>query len=309
MRVIGGFVDLAIGGFDGQAAAAFHRVAGIEGEIEEGGLKLVRIDKDRPHPVGQPGRGRDLVAQRVPRQVRHAGNDIVDVDRLRVDRFAADKAEQPLRQIRCSLATAQRRGDEPLTPRIVGVQIGFQQGDVARHDHQQIVEIVRDARSQQPHGLHLLRLVQLGLDRGAFGDRITRRGEGQLLPAGATKPEQAQQHQSDGRGNADRGIAGHILEPFAYDRGARPLDRDVNRIVREPLIGDEAALATERPAAGDDPGGRLAGNRRRHQLILLPRRGRVVDFGIARKAFAVFEQHAGGILRRTAEQRMIRRRR
>ena len=88
--------------------------------------------------------------------------------------------------------------------------------------------------------------MQLGLDRGALGDRITRLGQRPLLPARAAKREQAQQHQPDRGGNADRGIAGHGLGPFAQDGGSRPLDRDVDRAIREPRIGDKAALSSER---------------------------------------------------------------
>src|SRR5207247_10269849 len=73
------------------------------------------------------------------------------------------------------------------------------------------------------------------------------------------------------------------------------------------LVSDKAALSTERPATGDDPGRRLAGDRARQQLVLLPRCGEFGAFGIAREAFAVVEQYAGGILRRTAEQRVVER--
>src|SRR5688572_28852793 len=93
------------------------------------------------------------------------------------------------------------------------------------------------------------------------------------------------------------------MTPAAAYPGAP--DRDVNRVVREPLEGDQAAVAAERRTAGDDSGCRLAGNRARQNLILRPWRGELGVFGIAGKPRTVFAQHAGLMCR--AEQGIVER--
>ena len=83
-----------------------------------------------------------------------------------------------------------------------------------------------------------------------------------------------QQHEADRGGKADRGIADHRIQPFPQDRGAGPADRDIDRIVRQPLVGDDAAFGAERRAAGDDAAGSLVGDRLGEQfLIVAGRRG------------------------------------
>ena len=51
-----------------------------------------------------------------------------------------------------------------------GIEIGQQQLAVAENHGQQVVEVVRHAAGQPADGLHLLRLLELLLQRAAFGD-------------------------------------------------------------------------------------------------------------------------------------------
>ena len=47
-----GFVEQDVAGLDGQAAALRHRIARIDGEIENRGFQLHRVGLDRPNAAG-----------------------------------------------------------------------------------------------------------------------------------------------------------------------------------------------------------------------------------------------------------------
>ena len=59
-------------------------------------LELVGIDLRAPQAAGQHGLDGDLLAERAPQQVGHAGDQAADIDRLRIERLAAREGEQPL---------------------------------------------------------------------------------------------------------------------------------------------------------------------------------------------------------------------
>ena len=96
-------VEMAVGGLDGEPAAVRHRVARIDGEIEDRVLELVRIDRRLPQAAGQHGLDRDGLADRAAEQFRHALHQPVDVDRLHLERMLAREGEQALHQRRGAL--------------------------------------------------------------------------------------------------------------------------------------------------------------------------------------------------------------
>jgi hypothetical protein len=63
-------------------AFALHRVAGVDGEVDDRILKLVRIDVGRPRIRGHVEVHHDPLAERAVEQVRHAADQLGRVDPL-----------------------------------------------------------------------------------------------------------------------------------------------------------------------------------------------------------------------------------
>ena len=78
-----GLVEIGIGGLDRELAAVRHRVAGVDREVQDRALELVGIGEAAPQAARQHGLDRDLLAERAAQQLRHAGDQPVDVDRPR----------------------------------------------------------------------------------------------------------------------------------------------------------------------------------------------------------------------------------
>ena len=90
-------------------------------------------------------------------------NELIDVDRLGIERLTTREGEQPAGQRRRALRTAYRIGEVALEISSLGhlASVALRRFDVAQHDHQEIVEVVGDAAGQLADRLHLLRLRQL----------------------------------------------------------------------------------------------------------------------------------------------------
>ena len=176
-------VDLDVRGLDRQRAAVGHRVAGVGREVEDHALDL--------RPVGLDGRevGReldpdaDVVADDPVQHRLHAGDDLVEVDDLRVQDLAAAEREQ----------LPGERGGLPGGARdlrhLLGVAVARQQDLGVAGDHrQQVVEVVRDAAGEPADRLHLLRVGEPALEPLALADvvRDDQRGAAALVvdPAG-----------------------------------------------------------------------------------------------------------------------------
>src|SRR5713226_898803 len=150
-------------------AAFGHRIASIDRQIENGELDLIGIDMRRC----QVWIGRDhqtnLRSQCSSQQHLDAGDQATEVERSRSEALLAGEGEEALDQGCAASSRLQRRLQQW---RYRGGFAGphARQLEVADDRGQQIVEIMRDTRTQQPDGLHLLCLMQLGLDRGALGD-------------------------------------------------------------------------------------------------------------------------------------------
>ncbi len=110
-------VDESVAGFDRQLAdlqmvLAGHGVACIDHEIEDGGFHLARIDLDLPQPGAADDFEIDILAQRALEEVRHAVEQSVDIDGLRVERLLACEGEQALGQHHGALRAAGRAGND-----------------------------------------------------------------------------------------------------------------------------------------------------------------------------------------------------
>ena len=116
-----------------------------------------------------------MLAQAVTQQLRHAGDQPVDVDRLGVERLAPGESQQALSQRSRALRPAHRivGGVTQARARVWRVEVGrvaLNCLQVAQDNGQQIVEIVGDAAGELADRFHLLRLLQALIECLRVGD-------------------------------------------------------------------------------------------------------------------------------------------
>ena len=119
---------------------------------------------------GEIAAQRDVFAQAAPQHLRHALDDLVQVEQLDLHELLAAEREQLPGEVRGAL-----RGDRHLVERFLGrVGQAFGSPDdqlrVALDDGEDVVEIMRDAGGELADGLHFLRLAQLRLQVEPLGD-------------------------------------------------------------------------------------------------------------------------------------------
>jgi hypothetical protein len=109
------------GRFDAQLAAVGHRVAGVEGQVEEGVLELVGIHHRHQAGLAAGGGHGDGAGQRAADQLGHAEDQLIDLDRLGLQGLAAGKAEQAADQLGAPVGGVHGRLDEVFGEGVVGV--------------------------------------------------------------------------------------------------------------------------------------------------------------------------------------------
>ena len=148
---------------------AVHRVAGVDGEVEDGVLELVGVHPDVPAFVGEAGPDVDPLADRAVDQVEHVLDQLGRRRRFGQQGLGAGEGEQ---------AAGEGGGAGRALHRIVEVELDLAArsaqlapGEVepADDDREHVVEVVGDAAGQLADRLHLLDLAKLGLGRGALG--------------------------------------------------------------------------------------------------------------------------------------------
>ena len=96
-------------------------------------------------------------AERALQQIRHAADQVGDVDGLEFQLLPARESQHALRQCRAALRALQRVVEKLLSCGSCG-QAPFQKFEAAQDRHQKIVEVMRDAAGEVADGFHLLRL-------------------------------------------------------------------------------------------------------------------------------------------------------
>ncbi len=104
------------------------------------------------------------LAERAAQQVGHAGDQLVEGERLGIERLAAREGEQTMGKRRGALGAAQPRLDGAPQLRRGFADPPLDGLEIALDDGQEIVEIVSDAAGQLTDRLHLLGLAQRFLD-------------------------------------------------------------------------------------------------------------------------------------------------
>ena len=201
-------VEIGVAGFDRQLAAVGHGVARVEREIEDAGLELRRVDLDGPQAGAADRLELDGLAERAHQKVGHADDELVGVDRARVERLPAREGEQPLRQLRGALGAGQG-----VVERALGARFdhpALRDVEVADDDGEQVVEVVRHAAGQLADRLHLLRLPQRLL--GELAPRHLG-VEGLRAPQG----QQHQREQKESRRRAEEQVGRERPQPVGVD--------------------------------------------------------------------------------------------
>src|SRR5882724_1198590 len=100
----------------------------------------------------------DVLAERASQQVPHAGDQAIEVDRLRHQRLLARERQQLANEAGTALCRLQRALDRRLE---VALHPADGEIEAPDHDREQVVEVVRDPAGESPDSFDLLRLPQL----------------------------------------------------------------------------------------------------------------------------------------------------
>ena len=163
-------VKIGVARLDGELAVPLHGVARIDRQIQEGVLHLNRVDVGVPQAPGDDGLDLHPVAQRPAKDVVRAADQAAEIDDLRRERLPSSESQQLRGEFRAARDGGDRRLQALVGARIAG-DVAAKQLQIAADDLQDVVEVVRDAAGELADRLHLLRLAQLRLGLGAFGDR------------------------------------------------------------------------------------------------------------------------------------------
>jgi hypothetical protein len=73
-----GLVHGDVRGVDGELPAAGHRVAGVDGEVDQNLLELPGVGLDRPQVIGECDGQGDVLAEGAAQQLLQAGDDLIE---------------------------------------------------------------------------------------------------------------------------------------------------------------------------------------------------------------------------------------
>ena len=93
-----GAVELHVGGFDGQAAAAGHGVASVDGEIHDDLLDLAAVGLDEPEILYRAGVELDIFADEAAQHFLHFADDGLNIENFRRENLLAAEGQQLLRE-------------------------------------------------------------------------------------------------------------------------------------------------------------------------------------------------------------------
>ena len=160
---------MAAGHADAEAAAVGHRVAGVDGQVEEGVLELVGVHQGVEFLGGQVEPHGDALGEGARQQRGHVMHQGAHLDGARGEGLLAREGEQAADQL--GAAAGRRQGRvEVVLEALVGRELVPQRGQVAGDDGEQVVEVVGEAAGELADGFHLLGLDQHRLAGLLLGD-------------------------------------------------------------------------------------------------------------------------------------------
>jgi hypothetical protein len=212
-------VELDVFGLDQQPPAFRHRVASVDREVDQNLLDLARVGFHRVQLLGELHAQLDPLAQRPAQQVFELGEELAQVEQLRLDHLATTEDQQLPGQCRGALGGATDFLDVVVRGRACLQLVADELGVV--HDHaEDVVEVVSDATGQLSDALQPPRPVELLL---------------QGLLALALRPLADVANRSRG----DR-------LPFQLDTGEADLDRELGPV---PAHREKLHSGAHRPGA------------------------------------------------------------
>ena len=165
-------VELDVPGLDFDGAPPPHRIACIHDEVEEYLLQVARVRFDHVKGRCQLGAHGDTLPDEPLEHGPHLGDHRVQIERARLARPRATEgkkllvraaARSPAADIRIQLVAYRFRS--------IRQALGKQAG-ADRDDREEVVEVVRDAAGELPHGVHLLDVAELLLEPSLLGHVI-----------------------------------------------------------------------------------------------------------------------------------------
>src|SRR5208337_694898 len=229
-------VERGISCLYGEPPAALHRVARVDGEVQDRILKLRHVHAGVPETAGDDGLKLNFFSDRAAQHLIEPPEITPKIDHLRLQRLSPPKCKKLGCKLRSTRDTRQGVLDAPFSA-IVSSNVFCEELKVAADDLQQIVEVVSDATRELADRLHFLGLTKLCGDRLALLRFLKK-----LLMSGVKL----------GRSPLDAlferliHAAERQLSPFSFtdvDAGARHIVRAAKRIPESHALVQEPAFA------------------------------------------------------------------
>ena len=147
-------------GIDGQGAAMRHRVASVDGQVEQHLFELHGVGLDPSRTGVELEHDRDVFADQALEQCHKIADHAMQIQRDRVQHLLAAEGQQLAGQRRAAFAGALNFLHEVPGRRILA-QFLKKDCAIAENDGHDVVEVVRHAASQSTDRFHFLRLPQL----------------------------------------------------------------------------------------------------------------------------------------------------
>ena len=164
-----GLVQGHVAGRERQPAPVRHRVAGVDGQVEQDLLDLPRVGLDAPGGRIERGRDLDVLADHATQQGLDSGHDGVQIQHARLQDLLAAEGQELMRELGGALGGALDDLDLPPDRVLRGQRVEHEIA-AAADGGQQVVEVVGHAGREPPDALHLLGLTELIFQVAALRD-------------------------------------------------------------------------------------------------------------------------------------------
>src|SRR5262249_2065097 len=162
-------IELNVGGLDRQLAAFGHRVASIDGQVDQHLLDLPGVGANQAEIGRRQHYQLDIFADQTAQQLIQTCQQVVRIKNSRLDALLAREGQQLARELRGGGRGVVNLMQVCPLLRACGQRVERQLG-VANNRGQQVIEIVGYAAGQPPDALHLAGLEQLRFQTAAVGD-------------------------------------------------------------------------------------------------------------------------------------------
>jgi hypothetical protein len=152
------------GHLEHETPAISHRVARVDGEVGDHLLELGAIGIDEHRGFGADGDELDLVADQLPKQLLHVGDDLTQVDDLRLQHLATPECEQLPRQLRRLICGRKQVPDVPSGLVLLALESLERELAVAADREEEVVEVVGDTACKVSDRFEPLRVPKLVLE-------------------------------------------------------------------------------------------------------------------------------------------------